>query len=41
MCEMGIYEYIAIGWAIVGSCIVVGLLCYNEGKRKGREEKAP
>lgn len=34
MCELGIYEYIAIGWAIIGNCIVVGLICYNAGRKK-------
>lgn len=31
--EMGGVEIFAIIFSIVGSCIVVGLVCYEEGKR--------
>ncbi len=30
------YEMLAIIWAIIGCAICTGVVCYNEGLRKGK-----
>jgi|ETNvirome_6_1000_1030641.scaffolds.fasta_scaffold475145_1 hypothetical protein len=41
MCEVEFfsYEMLALAWAVVGSCISVGLVAYNEGKLQGMKRR--
>jgi len=38
MCELQFYsvEMVMIAWCVFGSCVVVGIICYQEGARRNR-----